>query len=274
MCKHIEFKEHIQRLKKDEKYIQYFRNFAIENMNSNHKYVKEVFEHIYELTKVWKYKFAEHWCLNYIGWCENFSNDFLKASTTHLIANEFFEKEQDVRGIISTCNGLLLDYLNLGELELAIRNGMRGIELATEINDDKSLISLLLNTAEIYVESESYNEALDLIERLRNNNYDIKSEEEVLILGVLSKCALYNNNLDEAYGYCNQVLELMKKNNDRVDIEEFMAIRAEINYKAGKSEEAIREFEEIMRISTENNDSFYKIKTAIRWATQLTFLLQ
>ena len=266
MHKYAEFNEHIERLKKDEKYIQYFRNFAVENMNSNHKYVKEVFEHIYDLAKVWKYKFAEHWCLNYIGWCENFANDFLKASTTHLIANEFFEKEQDVNGIISTCNALLLDYLNLGELELAIRNGMRGIELATEINDDKSLISLLLNTAEIYVESENYDEALDLIERLRNNNYDIKSAEEVSILGVLSKCALYNNNLDEAYGYCNQVLELMEKNNDRVDIEEFMAIRAEINYKAGNCEEAVREFEEILKITEENNDSFYKIKTAIRWS--------
>ena len=90
MHKYAEFNEHIERLKKDEKYIQYFRNFAVENMNSNHKYVKEVFEHIYDLAKVWKYKFAEHWCLNYIGWCENFANDFLKASTTHLIANEFF----------------------------------------------------------------------------------------------------------------------------------------------------------------------------------------
>ena len=147
MYKYAEFNEHIEALKQDEDNIQYFRSFALENINSNHKYVKEVFEYILELSKKWNYKFAEHWCLNYIGWCENFSNDFLKSATTHLIANEFFEKEQDINGIIATCNALLSDYLNLGELELAIRNGMRGVELADEIQDEKSLISLLLNTA-------------------------------------------------------------------------------------------------------------------------------
>jgi len=266
MYKYAQFNEHIEILKQDEKHIQYFRKFALENMSSNHKYVKEVLEYILDLTKTWKYKFAEHWCLNYIGWSENYANDFLEASTLHLIANEFFEKEQCIDGIISTCNGLLLDYLNLGELELAIRNGIRGIELATEINDEKSLIPLFLNTAEIYVESESYDEALDLIDRLKSNNYNTNSETQIAILDVLSKCSLHYNKLDEAYRYCNQALDLMEKTNYIIDREEVMSTRAEIKYKAGNCEEAIREFEEIMRISTENNDSFYKIKTSIRWA--------
>lgn len=266
MYKYAEFNEHIEALKQDEENIQYFRSFALENINSNHKYVKEVFEYILELSKKWNYKFAEHWCLNYIGWCENFSNDFLKSATTHLIANEFFEKEQDINGIIATCNALLSDYLNLGELELAIRNGMRGVELADEIQDEKSLISLLLNTAETYIESESYDEALALIERVINSNYDIKDTEQVVMLGILSKCSLHYNKLNESYKYCNQALEIMERTNDIVDREEFMATRAEINYKAGKYEEAIREFEVIMKITEQNNDSFYKIKTAIRWA--------
>ena len=266
MYKYAQFDEHIEILKQDEEHIQYFRNFALENMTSNYKYVKEVLMYILELTKTWKYKFAEHWCLHYIGWCENFSNDFFEASTTHLIANEFFEKEKCIDGIISTCNGLLSDYLNLGEMELAIRNGIRGIELATEVQDEKSLISLLLNTAETYVESESYDEALDSIDRLKSYNYNTSSEEKIVMLAVLSKCSLHYNRLDEAYRYCTQALELMEKTNYIIDREEVMSTRAEINYKAGNCEEAIREFEEIMKISTENNDSFYKIKTAIRWA--------
>lgn len=266
MYKYMEFYEHIEKLKKDENYIQYFRNFAIKNMMSDFKYVKEVLEYVLELTRKWKYKFAEHWCLTYIGWCENCANDFLKASTTHLIANDFFEKEQCIEGIIVSCNALLSDYLNLGELELAIRNGMRGIELATEEKDEKNLVSLLLNTAETYVESENYDEALDLVERLKNDNYNLAPESEVVILSVLSKCALYNGDYNEAYEYCNTALTIMNEINYVIDREEFMGTRALINYQVGNIEEAIKEFEEIIKITSENDDSFYKIKTAIRWA--------
>lgn len=264
--KYEQFNEHIEILKKDENYIQFFRDFALDNIQSNHKYVKEVLGYILELTRKWKYKHAEHWCLTYIGWCENFDNDFLKASTTHMIANEFFENEQCIDGIITTCNALLSDYLNLGELELAIRNGIRGIELATEIKDEKNLIPLLLNTAETYIESENYDEALTLVETLKNNNYNLKIANEIVILWVQSKHALYYSNFDEAYRYCDRALELMKENNYTIDREEYMGTRAEIKYKAGLIEDAEKEFQEIMKITTKNNDSFYKIKTAIRWA--------
>lgn len=264
--KYEQFIEHIEILKKDENYIQYFREFALENIGSNHRHVKEVLEYILELTQKWKYKYAEHWCLTYIGWCENFDNDFLKASTTHLIANEFFEKEQCLEGVITTCNALLSDYLNLGELELAIRNGIRGIELAAETKDEKNLIPLLLNTAETYVESENYDEALDLVERVKNSNYNLKIANEIVILGVRSKYALYYGNFDEAHSYCDRALEIMKEYNYTIDIEEHMCTRAEIKYKTGLVEEAEKEFEEIIKITTKNNDSFYKIKTAIKWA--------
>ena len=214
MSRYPELDEHIELLKQDENYMKYFRQFALENINSNPKYVKEVFEHLLELVKEWNYKSAEHWCLVYIGWSENFTNDFLNASTTHLIANQFFEKEQDVEGIITTCNALLSDYLNLGEIELAIRNGIRGIELANEAKDEHNLIALLLNTAETYIESENYDEALALVERLRSYNYNIKVTDEVIILGILSKTSLNDNKLKEAYEYCNKALEIMEKNHD------------------------------------------------------------
>lgn len=266
MYKYEQFRKYIDILKKDENYIQYFRNFASENIESNHRYVRQILEYILELTQKWKYKYAEHWCLTYIGWCENFDNDFLKASTTHLIANEFFEKEQCIDGIITTCNALLSDYLNLGELELAIRNGIRGIKLATKVMDEKNLIQLLLNTAETYVESENYDEALALVERVKNSNYNLKIANKIVILWVQSKHALHYGNFYQAYRYCDKALKLMKKNNLTIGIEEYMGTRAEIKYKTGLVEEAEKEFEEIMKITTENKDSFYKIKTVIRWA--------
>lgn len=266
MSRYPELDEHIKLLKQDENHMKYFRQFALENINSDPKYVKKVFEHLLELVKEWNYKSAEHWCLVYIGWCENFTNNFLEASTTHLIANEFFEKEQDVEGIITTCNALLSDYLNLGEIELAIRNGIRGIELANEVKDECNLIALLLNTAETYIESENYDEALALVERLRSYNYTIKVTDEVIILGILSKISLNDNKLKEAYEYCNKALEIMEKNHDIIDREELMGTRAEINYRIGNYDEAVREFEEIIEMTGRNNDPYFKIKTLIRWA--------
>lgn len=266
MGRYSEFNEYIELLKQDENNIKYFRNFALENINSNHHYVKEILEYISELSKKWNYKIAEHWCLTYIGWCDNISNNFLKASTNHLIANQFFEKEQNLEGMIATCNGLLSDYLKLGEIELAIRNGIKGIELANEIDDEHNLIPLLINTAETYVESENYDEALTIIERLKSCDYDIKEAHEVAMLGILSKCKLNTNKLNEAYSYCNEALRIMEKNNDIVEKEEFMSTRAEINYRLGNIDEAIKEFQVIIENTIGNNDSYCKIKTSIRWA--------
>ncbi len=106
-----ELQEHIKVFINNESYIDYFREFAVNTIEYDPHYVKSVMEYILDISKESNYELAIHWCLIYIGWCEQLECNFEESIKLHLMSKEYFEKINYLEGVSVACNALLVDYL-------------------------------------------------------------------------------------------------------------------------------------------------------------------
>ena len=242
----INLKEHIEQFKKDESYIEYFREFTLENIKAG-------------------YKTAENLCLLYIGWCEEAQDNILEAIDFHWKSNQFFENTNEKRELGRTYNALLVDYQKLGLLDLAIQNGLKGINIAKEIEDEELMMALLINIASAYVINRNYIDAFNTIDRLILHNgfrinYLIESYK------ILSVCYIGIEDLLEAEKYCLKAIKLIDDNNYEIGKEEVLSIKAEILYRKGEREKAICIFKKSIEIAEVREDTYIKIKVLLRLA--------
>ena len=261
----INLKEHIEQFKKDESYIEYFREFTLENINMNPAYVKDILKKLLKESKKAGYKTAENLCLLYIGWCEEAQDNILEAIDFHWKSNQFFENTNEKRELGRTYNALLVDYQKLGLLDLAIQNGLKGINIAKEIEDEELMMALLINIASAYVINRNYIDAFNTIDRLILHNgfrinYLIESYK------ILSVCYIGIEDLLEAEKYCLKAIKLIDDNNYEIGKEEVLSIKAEILYRKGEREKAICIFKKSIEIAEVREDTYIKIKVLLRLA--------
>lgn len=261
----INLKEHIEQFKKDESYIEYFREFTLENINMNPAYVKDILKKLLKESKKAGYKTAENLCLLYIGWCEEAQDNILEAIDFHWKSNQFFENTNEKRELGRTYNALLVDYQKLGLLDLAIQNGLKGINIAKEIEDEELMMALLINIASAYVINRNYIDAFNTIDRLILHNgfrinYLIESYK------ILSVCYIGIEDLLEAEKYCLKAIKLIDDNNYEIGKEEVLSIKAEILYRKGEREKAICIFKKSIEIAEVKEDTYIKIKVLLRLA--------
>ena len=261
----INLKEHIEQFKKDESYIEYFREFTLENINMNPAYVKDILKKLLKESKKAGYKTAENLCLLYIGWCEEAQDNILEAIDFHWKSNQFFENTNEKIELGRTYNALLVDYQKLGLLDLAIQNGLKGINIAKEIEDEELMMALLINIASAYVINRNYIDAFNTIDRLILHNgfrinYLIESYK------ILSVCYIGIEDLLEAEKYCLKAIKLIDDNNYEIGKEEVLSIKAEILYRKGEREKAICIFKKSIEIAEVREDTYIKIKVLLRLA--------
>lgn len=261
----INLKEHIEQFKKDESYIEYFREFTLENINMNPAYVKDILKKLLKESKKAGYKTAENLCLLYIGWCEEAQDNILEAIDFHWKSNQFFENTNEKRELGRTYNALLVDYQKLGLLDLAIQNGLKGINIAKEIEDEELMMALLINIASAYVINRNYIDAFNTIDRLILHNgfrinYLIESYK------ILSVCYIGIEDLLEVEKYCLKAIKLIDDNNYEIGKEEVLSIKAEILYRKGEREKAICIFKKSIEIAEVREDTYIKIKVLLRLA--------
>ncbi|MBW6410324.1 sensor domain-containing diguanylate cyclase [Clostridium weizhouense] len=266
MNNYPELEEHINNFKQDEKYIEYFKNFAIENIKYNPKYVKEIMNRLLQISEQNNYEYSKNWCFVYNGWYESMNCNFKKAIDFNLKANLFFENIGSIRGRIITCALLILDYAKLGKFDLAIMNGLKGIKLANQIEDSNLLVELLINIVHAYIESNNYDEALKIIDKLEIYENNLKLNDKIEFYIILAEFKLKFKDFEKAKEYCDMSLDLINKNNDEIYKVKILSIKSEVIYRLGKHEKAVEEFNNVINICKKNNREYLKIKTLIRWA--------
>ncbi|GAA0077084.1 hypothetical protein UT300005_14620 [Clostridium sp. CTA-5] len=266
MNNYPELEEHINNFKQDENYIEYFKSLAIENIKYNPKYVKDIMDRLLQISEQNNYEYSKNWCFVYIGWYESMNCNFRKAIDFNLKANAFFEDTGSAKGRIITYALLILEYAKLGKFDLAIMNGLKGIKLANQIEDPNLLVELLINTVHAYIESNNYEEALKIIDKLEiyENNFRLSDKIEFYI--ILAECKLKFKDLEKAKEYCDKALDLINENNNNIYKIKILSIKSEIIYRLGEYEEAVNKFNDVINICNKNNREYLKIKTLIRWA--------
>lgn len=266
MDKYVVVEEHLEKFKKDKSHIEYFKKFDIYYYRSNPKYVKLVMEKVLKIAEENDYILEYGWCLNSIGWYYSDKCELDKAIEYHSKSNDIFMQSDDIKGIILTNNSLLVDYTKLGMFDMAIEYGLNGISIAEQSNNKELLSPLLMNTASAYLQSEYYKEALELLSRPEDLEYNMRDENKAIMYNTLAEIHLKCDDEELAYEYCNRAYELVQKYNYKVLLSETLSILGEISLKTRKVDEAQRYFEESIKYANIYKIVDIKIRTLIRWS--------
>lgn len=252
----LELNEHIDKFKSDENYFQFFRELALEYLNSDPVYVKYIMELLSKICIEKKYVNAYSWCILYMGWAENTNGNINNAIALHKKSMAFFENNNNSVGYAAVYNALLVDYVQIGYLELSIENGMKGIEFCKQINNINAMTALMINTAAVYVEYENYDEALNMMSRITEYKYEYRADYEIEMNIISAQCYLGKHCYDKADECCKRAFNLVKENKFVQWENKVLMVMAKVHSAMDEHENWQEYFYNALMIS-EGHDNFY-----------------
>ncbi|MGL4913728.1 MAG: sensor domain-containing diguanylate cyclase [Romboutsia sp.] len=274
MENYSELKGHFDNLYLNEEYIEYFYNYNRENLRKNPELAKEVAEEALSICKKQNYEVGCAWSLLSLGWYYQDRCMYSEAIELHTRANEIFNNNNILVGVARASNALLADYTAIGMFDLAIENGLVGIEIAEKHGDDEILIPLIINTSMAYLDSKYYKECMELMKRLESVWHKIDYQNRIIIFNLLAEAELYYNNIEKSNEYCTKAYELIKENNLVVIEHDNLLISAEIKWKMGQYKEAEEEYERGVNLARKYKNILMVQKILVGWSKYYSFRLE
>ena len=263
MC--LELDNHIKKFREDENYFQFFRELALKYLNIDPDYVRCVMEELIKVCEEKEYYSAHSWCILYIGWSENIKGNVSNAITLHKRALEFFENSNNDCGCAAVYNAFMVDYIQIGYLELSIEYGVRGIEFYEKFNDNDAIVALMINTASVYVEYKNYGEAVSILDRIKLYRYDHRLDYEVEMNVIKAECYLGTKKYIKAEKCCIKVLECIKENKFIQWEDKALLILAQIYSNTRRYEEAEEYFLSALKVSEKYKNFYMQGKVLLIW---------
>lgn len=257
---------HLEEFRKNKNHIEYFKKYFLENLRSDPKKVRDVYDKVISIAKEQKYNTAYAWCLLYKGWDYNLSCNFTDACQCTLEANEIFIRENDVVGQIESCNALLVNYLRIGVIDLAIDSGLHGIELAEQNDNEKDLFNLMINTAIAHIECKKFDEARKLLDRIKKFDTILNDTAIICYNITLAEVEVNCKNIQKSYECCEKAYRLIEKANCWIYECEVLSIRAQVKAIDGIGLDAENDFKAAIENAKKYENSLLVIKTLHRWA--------
>lgn len=205
-----------------------FENFneEIENLISNEDYIriicskistmspreeKIICEKLLDFARINNLENIYPWILINLGWANlNLGNSKI-AQKMHLKAYEIFKKTNNIEGLLSVINGLVVDYYSMEYFDKAIEYGLDGVDLATKYKNYERLSAIIGNIAAIYVEIEEYEKAKILLNQLEKLPYISNRDNEISNYINIAVIECRTNNIDKALEYIEKAYEISKK---------------------------------------------------------------
>ncbi|WP_040327321.1 GGDEF domain-containing protein [Clostridium ihumii] len=269
MEKENEVNDYLIKFQHDEKYIDYFIKFALDNLRYNPKYMKYVMEKVFLIARKNDYKNSIGECLLYLSWYYHDNGEYNKSIKYQRESYEIFLKLNNEKSIVKVFNGLIANYTKLGMFVFAIEFGLKAIAIAEKLRDYTILSSIIINTAVAYLDYGKFCESLELIERLFNlnkdNNYELQNEEQLLLYTVMIEIKLKNDEIYDAYKYFKKGYNLSKKMKCFFYQAEFLYLNGKIQHKFELYSESEKSFEDTYNIALNHNNKFIIVKTLIEW---------
>lgn len=262
----LNLKKEFEVFENDENHIVFFREFALDYLNIDINYVKEVMNVLVQICEKKSYKTAKHWCILYLGWVENMKGNLIEAIKCHKIAMDFFEKEQIKLGYGASYNALLVDYIQTGYLNLTIDNCIKCIKYCENLNNADLIVAVIINTILVFIEHEYYEEALFLLDRIKIYENDYRPDYEIEINIIKASCSLNDNKFNEVDKYCSVALFIVDENKFFSWKDKIYALQARKLYKLGNIIEGRKTFYEAIEISEKYEDKFVESKILIQMA--------
>lgn len=196
------------KLKGDPSCINFFIEWAHQNLRQDPEYVKHIMGQALEVCREQNHKLPMAECLYYLGWYYYDKSDYRKSVRLLLEANNLFVEMRHKKGMSKSYNALVPNYVELSMFDLAIENGIKSLDIAQELNDETFINTILLNTGFAYVSCEKYEEAAQLVKGIRIYEEHISLDSKVSLYDTMAKIKLHENELEEAYRYTEKIIEI------------------------------------------------------------------
>lgn len=198
MGRNNELEEKLKILKKDENYIKIIEK---ELHCINNKEAKDILKNIINFTKENNCYKAYPWAVFNLGKIYIEESEYNVADVLFDEAHNIFKLNNDINGMLSVIAGFIATKCMLGEYGLAIQWGIKGIELAEKNNNIERLIAMKGNLANIYIEIEEYEKAIEVLDEIDDLPWLGSNISKVALNNNRINCEIETDNLDKALNY-------------------------------------------------------------------------
>jgi len=263
----------LEKVKKDPQYIDYFSKLVSQKLGKNKVETEKILNDAlaYFEDKEPSEFYGEIVYLqekNYL-----LHGEFDKSIELAKRAYLFFKSKEDRRGMIRSCNTLLVGYMKKGNFESALAYSLEGLERIQPEVDYVLHLMILLNTAELYIMIKEYVKARQILNDAMEMKAWFTDEHLVLIESALLEICLGENLLEEATLHGQRAYTIISKFTD--DLEDIgslckiLFLRAELNARRALHMQAEKDYKASLEIAEKNDLLEYRVKNLTAWGAYL-----
>lgn len=223
--------QYLDKLNEDESYIEYFSKFAHETLRIEPEYMKEIMEEVLAISRLKNYGNAQAESLLYLSWYYYDKGKCKKAIKMQVEVLHLFMKNGNKKAMSRTYNALLASYMYIGMYKQASECGLRGIEIAEELQEEAILVALFMNISSAFIRLEKYSEAYEMAMRIKNSSTTLNKQSKISLNCIMSEIKVNLGHLDGATKYYERAHSLIESEKAKLFYAEIYNLRGYIHYK-------------------------------------------
>lgn len=262
----LEYKEQFDMLLKDEDNVKFFYDLIQKSFRQDNEFVKRILDSTLSFTKKNNLHKATAWLNNCLCWYYFDLSKYKEAIEIALEAYNTLEKYGDIYGMVRLCNALMSCYSQIGQIELSNEWGIKGVEMADEINDDNMLIVLMINIGIGYIQLGNFIKAKEVFNYINVMYYELEGDKKITFLQCMAEIEINIGDANKAIEKINKVYEFFNYMNDEYFISETKKIEAMAYSKLKDYHKAELLFQESYDYAVRFNQSFELSNTLVKWS--------
>lgn len=263
---YLQYKDQFDMLLKNEDNVNFFCELVSRAFRQDTELVEQILEKTLSFTKKNNLDKATAWLNNYYCWyCFDLSR-YKEAIEIALESYNTLEKYGDKNGMARLCNFLMSAYSQIGQIELSNEWGIKGVEIAEELRDDKMLLILMLNLGIGYTQLDDFKKAKEILNYIKVRDFELVGESKITFAQCLAEIEINIGDTDKALDEINKIYEIFKEINEEFYISETKKIEAMIYCKLGDYEKANKLFKEAYDLAIKFNQSFELCNALVKWS--------
>jgi diguanylate cyclase (GGDEF)-like protein len=269
---YLQYKEKFDLVLKNEDNVDFFCEIMAKTIRQDIESAGKMLETLLSFTKKHNLNKATAMLKNYYGWyCFDLSryDEAIKVALEACNILEKYSDEVGKKGLARLCNLLMSVYSQIGQIELSNEWGLRGVEIAEELNDDDMLLSLMLNLAVGYTQLDEYKKAKDILDYVKVKGFDLDPEGQIVYSQALAEIEMYFGNAKKALDEIGKVYKILDILNPYIYISEIKKLEAMAYSKLGDYEKAEKLFKESYDLAVSYNQYFELCNTMVKWSDML-----
>ena len=273
MIETIQLDTALEKVKKDPQYISYFTKLVSQKLGKNKVETEKLLSNAlaYFKDKELSECYGELLYLqekNYL-----LHGELEKGIELAKEAYHFFKSKKDRKGMIRSCNELLVGYTKKGSFDTAMAYSLEGLE-QVQLEIDYSLhLMLLLNTVELYIRMNEYEGAKQVLNNVMEMQTWLTDKHLILIESAQLEICLRDNLIEEAAIHCQCAYAIISRFEEDFECLESLCkilfLRAELNVKRELHMQAEKDYKASLKLAEENDLLEYVVKNLTEWAAYL-----